>query len=123
MATNFEGGRDRRNPPSEDSQWADGMAGRTITRADLCESIARNANVSRSDAADLLDQMIEEVITSLEQGESVRLSSFGAFETREKGERIGRNPKTGDEVPIEPRRVASFRASDVLKRHINGSTD
>ena len=96
------------------------MAGRTITRADLSEAIARNTNVSRADAADLLDQLVEEVITALERGEPVRLSSFGAFETREKGERIGRNPKTGKEVPIEPRRVVTFRASDVLKHRVNG---
>lgn len=95
------------------------MAGRTITRADLCNAIVRSANVSRADAADLLDQMVEEIVAALERGEAVRLSSFGAFEVREKGERMGRNPKTGEEVPIESRRVVSFRPSDVLKRYIN----
>lgn len=95
------------------------MAGRTITRADLCNAIVRHVNVSRADAADLLDQMVEEIVAALERGESVRLSSFGAFEVRDKGERVGRNPKTGEEVPIESRRVVSFRPSDVLKRYIN----
>jgi integration host factor subunit alpha len=95
------------------------MAGRTITRADLCNAICRKVKVSRAEAADLVDQIIDEVVAALERGESVRLSSFGAFEVREKNERMGRNPKTGEEVPIEARRVVSFRPSDVLKRYIN----
>jgi len=99
------------------------MAGRTITRADLCNAIVRDVNVSRGDAADLLDQMVEEIVSALERGEAVRLSSFGAFEVRDKGERMGRNPKTGEEVPIESRRVVSFRPSDVLKRNINEPSD
>jgi len=98
------------------------MAGRTITRADLCNAIVRSANVSRTDAADLLDQIVEEIVAALERGEAVRISSFGAFEVRDKGERMGRNPKTGEEVPIESRRVVAFRPSDVLKRYINEHT-
>jgi integration host factor subunit alpha len=95
------------------------MTGRTITRADLCNAICRNVKVSRAEAAELVDQIIDEVVAALERGEPVRLSSFGAFEVRDKGERVGRNPKTGEEVPIDARRVVSFRPSDVLKRYIN----
>ena len=100
------------------------MAGRTITRADLAEAVCRKLNLtkpvlSRSEAARLIDQIIEEIVDALERGETVRLSSFGAFEVRNKKERVGRNPKTGQEVPIEERRVVTFRPSDVLKRYIN----
>lgn len=102
------------------------MAGRTITRADLAEAVCRKLNVtktvlSRVEAARLIDQIIEEVSAALERGEPVRLSSFGAFEVRQKKERVGRNPKTGQEVPIKERRVATFRSSDVMKAHINGA--
>jgi integration host factor subunit alpha len=95
------------------------MPGRTITRVDLANAVARSVDLSRQDSQDLLDQMFEEIIDALARGESVRLSSFGAFEVRQKGERVGRNPKTGEEVPIGARRVVSFRPSDVLKRFIN----
>ncbi|MCF3936365.1 integration host factor subunit alpha [Acuticoccus sp. M5D2P5] len=95
------------------------MAGRTITRADLSNAICRQVNVSRAEAAELIDQIIEEIVSALERGEPVRLSSFGAFEVREKKERVGRNPKTGEEVPIDSRHVVTFRPSDVLKRAIN----
>ncbi|MBJ3776495.1 integration host factor subunit alpha [Acuticoccus mangrovi] len=95
------------------------MAGRTITRADLSNAVCRKVKVSRTEASDLIDQIIEEIVSALERGEPVRLSSFGAFEVRQKKERIGRNPKTGQEVPIESRRVVTFRPSDVLKRYIN----
>ena len=94
--------------------------GRTITRADLANAVCAKVNISRTEAADLIDQIIEEIVSALERGESVRMSSFGAFEVREKKERVGRNPKTGEEVPIESRSVVSFRPSDVLKRFING---
>ena len=96
------------------------MAGRTITRADLANAVCRNVKVSRTEASDLIDQMIEEIVSALERGEAVRMSSFGAFEVRDKKERVGRNPKTGEEVPIEERRVVTFRPSDVLKRYVNG---
>ncbi len=95
------------------------MAGRTITRADLSNAVCQLVNVSRSEASELVDQFIEEIVAALERGESVRLSSFGAFEVREKKERVGRNPKTGEEVPIDSRRVVTFRPSDVMKRAIN----
>ncbi|XWN29153.1 MAG: integration host factor subunit alpha [Devosia sp.] len=97
------------------------MAGRTLTRADLANAVYRKVNVSRAESAAVLEQFFGELLDALERNESVRLSSFGVFEVREKHERIGRNPKTGEEVPIEPRRVVTFRPSDVLKRRINGS--
>lgn len=95
------------------------MAGRTITRADLANAVSQQVKISRAEAADLIDQILEEIAAALERGESVRISSFGAFEVRVKKERVGRNPKTGEEVPIEARRVVSFKPSDVLKRYIN----
>lgn len=95
------------------------MAGRTITRADLANAVYQRVKISRAESAELLDQMLEEIVNALERGESVRISSFGAFEVRVKKERVGRNPKTGEEVPIEARRVISFKPSDVLKRYIN----
>lgn len=95
------------------------MAGRTITRADLANAVYQKVKISRAESADLLDQMLEEIVGALERGEPVRISSFGAFEVRVKKERVGRNPKTGEEVPIEARRVVSFKPSDVLKRYIN----
>lgn len=101
------------------------MAGRTITRADLADAVCRKLNVtkvviSRTEAGRLIDQIIEEIVAALERGETVRLSSFGSFEVRQKKERVGRNPKTGQEVPIDERSVVAFRPSDVLKRYVNG---
>ncbi|MEO1102954.1 MAG: integration host factor subunit alpha [Pseudomonadota bacterium] len=95
------------------------MTGRTITRADLANAIYQEVRISRAEASDLIDQILEEIVGALERGEPVRISSFGAFEVRTKRERIGRNPKTGEEVPIEARRVVTFKPSDVLKRYIN----
>ncbi len=99
------------------------MPGRTITRVDLANAVSRSVNLSRQDSQELIDQMFDEIVAALARGESVRLSSFGAFEVREKGERMGRNPKTGEEVPIASRRVVTFRSSDVLKRFINHVSD
>ncbi len=98
------------------------MPGRTITRADIANAIHEKVRVPRVEAAQLLDQTISEIVSALERGESVRLSSFGAFEVRDKSQRVGRNPKTGQEVPIEERRVVTFRASDVLKQHVNNGS-
>ena len=94
------------------------MAGRTITRADLANAIHAQVKISRAEAADLLDQILEEIAESLERGEAVRLSSFGTFEVRDKNERVGRNPKTGEEVPINPRRVLTFRPSHLMKDRV-----
>jgi len=96
------------------------MAGRSLTRVELANAIHREAKVSRAEAAVLLDQILDEMVDAMERGESVRLSSFGTFAIRDKKERLGRNPKTGQQVPINARRVVTFKASDVLKRFVNG---
>jgi integration host factor subunit alpha len=98
------------------------MAGRTVTRADLSEAVYQKVGLSRTESAALVELVLDELCDCLAQGESVKLSSFGSFVVREKGERVGRNPKTGIEVPIEPRRVMVFKPSNVLKARINGGS-
>ncbi len=95
------------------------MEGRTITRADLAEAVYEEVGLSRNESADLVESVLDEVSNALIDGENVKISSFGSFAIREKGERIGRNPKTGVEVPISPRKVLVFRASHVLKDRVN----
>lgn len=95
------------------------MTNRTITRADLAESVYEQVGLSRNESADLVELVLEEISKALIDGKNVKISSFGSFSLREKGERIGRNPKTGVEVPILPRKVLVFRASHVLKDRIN----
>ncbi len=95
------------------------MSGRTITRADLAEAIYEEVGLSRNESADLVEAVIDEVSEALIAGDNVKISSFGSFSVREKGERIGRNPKTGVEVPISPRKVLVFRASHILKDRVN----
>lgn len=95
------------------------MGSHTVTRADLCEAVYQKVGLSRTESAELVEQVLAEISASLETGDSVKLSSFGSFVVRSKGERIGRNPKTGEEVPISPRRVMVFKPSNVLKQHIN----
>ena len=97
------------------------MAARTVTRADLSEAVYQEVGLSRNESADLVESVLNEISDALVRGEMVKLSSFGSFSVRQKGERIGRNPKTGEEVPILPRRVLVFRASHVLKNRINAS--
>lgn len=97
------------------------MTGKTITRADLCEAVYQKVGLSRTESADLVEMVLGEISDCLVGGESVKLSSFGTFLVRSKGERIGRNPKTGEEVPISPRRVMVFKPSNVLKQKINES--
>ena len=97
------------------------MEGRTITRADLSESVFQEVGLSRNESSDLVETILSEVVEALARGESVKISSFGSFTVRDKGQRGGRNPKTGQEVPILPRRVLVFRASNVLKSMINGA--
>lgn len=97
------------------------MAGNTMTRADLSEAVYQEVGLSRNESAELVEQVLGEISDALIRGEMVKLSSFGSFSVRQKGERIGRNPKTGEEVPILPRRVLVFRASHVLKNRINES--
>src|ERR1700739_169865 len=96
-----------------------GMMDTTVTRAQLAEAVYQEVGLSRNDSAQLVDEILEEVSQALIKGGSVKLSSFGSFQVRAKGKRIGRNPKTGEEVPILPRRVLVFRASHVLKNRIN----
>ncbi|MGL5363920.1 MAG: integration host factor subunit alpha [Bosea sp. (in: a-proteobacteria)] len=98
------------------------MAGRTITRADLCEAVYQKVGLSRTESASLVETVLEEICDAVARGENVKLSSFGSFIVRDKGERIGRNPKTGVEVPIEPRRVMVFKPSNVMKARVNGQT-
>jgi integration host factor subunit alpha len=95
------------------------MAPRTVTRADLGEAVYQEVGLSRNESADLVESVLSEISDALVRGEMVKLSSFGSFSVREKGQRVGRNPKTGEEVPILPRRVLVFRASHVLKNRIN----
>ncbi|WP_421998293.1 integration host factor subunit alpha [Reyranella sp.] len=99
------------------------MEGRTITRADLSESVFQEVGLSRNESSDLVETILSEVVEALARGESVKISSFGSFTVRDKGQRVGRNPKTGQEVPILPRRVLVFRASNVLKTLINGAPE
>lgn len=96
------------------------MSGRTVTRADLAEAVYQKVGLSRTESAALVEAVLSEISDCLVNGETVKLSSFGSFVVRSKGERIGRNPKTGVEVPIEPRRVMVFKPSNVFKARING---
>ncbi len=97
------------------------MAARTVTRADLSEAVYQEVGLTRSESAKLVDSVLYEISDALVGGETIKLSSFGSFIVRQKGERVGRNPKTGEEVPILPRRVLVFRASHSLKSRINES--
>lgn len=91
----------------------------TITRAQLTEAVYQEVGLSRNESADLVESVLAEMSDALIRGEMVKLSSFGSFQVRNKGQRMGRNPKTGEEVPILPRRVLVFRPSHVLKKRIN----
>ena len=95
------------------------MAGHTVTRAQLSEAVYQEVGLSRNESAELVESVIAEISDALERGEIVKISSFGSFAVRKKGQRVGRNPKTGQEVPISPRRVLVFRASHTLKHQIN----
>jgi integration host factor subunit alpha len=95
------------------------MAGNTLTRSDLSEAVYREIGLSRNESAELVQSILSHVSDSLVKGDTVKISSFGTFTVREKGARIGRNPKTGQEVPIQPRRVLVFRPSHILKDRVN----
>ena len=95
------------------------MSDGTVTRADLSEAVYQEVGLSRNESAELVESVLREIMTTLTRGEPVKISSFGSFSVRQKGQRMGRNPKTGDEVPILPRRVLVFRPSHVLKKSIN----
>lgn len=93
---------------------------KSVIRADLAESIYQQIGLSRSESAEIVATILEEVSLALEDGQTVKISSFGSFSVRSKNERMGRNPKTGQEVPITPRRVLSFRPSHILRDRLNG---
>ncbi len=95
------------------------MSEQTVTRAQLSDAVYQEVGLSRNESADLLELVLNEMVAALSRGESVKISSFGSFSIRSKGTRVGRNPKTGEEVPILPRRVLVFRASQLLKSRIN----
>src|ERR1700749_4045386 len=94
--------------------------GKTVTRVDLCEAVYQKVGLSRTESSAFVELVLKEITDCLEKGETVKLSSFGSFVVRKKGQRIGRNPKTGKEVPISPRRVMVFKPSAILKQRING---
>ena len=95
------------------------MSDKTLTRMDLSEAVFREVGLSRNDSATLVESVLDHISDALVRGEQVKISSFGSFSVRQKGQRIGRNPKTGEEVPILPRKVLVFRPSQVLKSRIN----
>ena len=96
------------------------MSEKTTTRADIADALYGEIGLSRSESADLLESVISEITKSLVKGETVKISSFGSFSIRNKKQRIGRNPKTGEDAPISPRRVLTFRPSNILKDRVNG---
>jgi integration host factor subunit alpha len=95
------------------------MGGKTLTRADLAEAMVQKVGLPRNESQELVELILREISDSLANGDAVKLSSFGSFGIRSKGERVGRNPKTGEEVPITPRRVLVFRPSNIMKDKIN----
>ncbi len=99
------------------------MSGKTVTRTELSGAVYQKVGLSRAESARLVEQVLGEICDSLIAGKAVKLSGFGNFVVRSKGERVGRNPKTGIEVPIEKRRVMVFKPSNVLKAHTNGEAD
>lgn len=94
------------------------MGEKTLTRRDLSEAVFREVGLSRNESAQLVESVLEHVSNALASGEQVKISSFGTFNVRDKTARIGRNPKTGEEVPISPRRVLSFRPSHIMKDRV-----
>lgn len=95
------------------------MSEKTLTRADLANAVYREIGLSLSESTQMVDAVLEEVAAALAGGHTVKLSSFGTFKLRRKKQRVGRNPKTGIEVPITPRTVLSFNASNILKQQVN----
>lgn len=92
----------------------------TLTRADLAESVNRHIGLSRAEASAIVESILDHMTAALERGENVKISSFGTFVLRDKNQRMGRNPKTGVEVPIDPRRVLTFRASQSMRDRVSG---
>lgn len=96
------------------------MSGKTLTRADLCEAVHEEVGLSRQECAGLVERTLDLIVETLEKGKTVKLSGFGVFQVRAKRARMGRNPKTGEPAPIDPRRVISFRASQLMKARVDG---
>jgi len=99
------------------------MSSNTLTRMDLSEALFREVGLSRNESADLVESVLKHMSDALVSGESVKISSFGTFSVRAKTARMGRNPKTGDEVPITPRRVLTFRPSHLMKERVNAGNN
>ncbi|MEM1307251.1 MAG: integration host factor subunit alpha [Pseudomonadota bacterium] len=95
------------------------MTGKTLTRADLADAVVNKVGLPRNESQEMVETILNEIGSALASGDQVKLSSFGSFGIREKGERMGRNPKTGQEVPITPRKVLVFRPSAIMKTRIN----
>lgn len=91
------------------------MSDNTLTRMDLSDAVHTQVGLSRNESADLVESVLQHISDALVSGESVKISSFGTFSIRDKAARVGRNPKTGEEVPIHPRRVLTFRPSHLMK--------
>ena len=91
---------------------------KTLTRMDLCEAVHREVGLSRNESAHLVESVLDHITEALVSGETVKISSFGTFSVRDKAARVGRNPKTGEEVPIQPRRVLTFRPSHLMKERV-----
>ena len=94
------------------------MSEKTLTRMDLSEAVFREVGLSHNESAQLVESVLQHISDALASGETVKISSFGTFSVRDKAARIGRNPKTGEEVPIHPRRVLSFRPSHLMKDRV-----
>lgn len=94
------------------------MGEKTLTRMDLSEAVLREVGLSRNESASLVESVLQHMSDALATGETVKISSFGTFSVRDKAARVGRNPKTGDEVPISPRRVLTFRPSHLMKDRV-----
>jgi integration host factor subunit alpha len=94
------------------------MADKTLTRMDLADAVHNEVGLSRNDSADLVESVLTHISDSLVAGDTVKISSFGTFAIRDKAARVGRNPKTGEEVPIHPRRVLTFRPSHLMKDRV-----
>jgi integration host factor subunit alpha len=97
------------------------MTSRNVTQADLAQAVAYALGLPKHEAIVLAEQVLTEICDTLDRGENVKLSGFGNFSVRDKAERMGRNPKTGEAVPIEPRRVVTFTPSNNLRGYVNGS--
>ncbi|PTX75037.1 integration host factor subunit alpha [Sulfitobacter mediterraneus] len=101
-----------------DQNMGDGMSNKTLTRMDLSEAVFREVGLSRNESAQLVETVLDHMSDALVAGEQVKISSFGTFSVRDKTARVGRNPKTGEEVPINPRRVLTFRPSHLMKDRV-----